>query len=62
VALDKQLEASLREAVEAQGQPESVARFLIAWMDNASSSELKSSEQDDHWNNVMDAIQIDADN
>jgi len=62
VALDKQLEASLREAVEAQGQPESVARFLIAWMDNASSSELKSSEQEDHWNNVMDAIQIDADN
>lgn len=62
MALDKQLEASLREAVEAQGQPESVARFLIAWMDNASSSELKSSEQEDHWNNVMDAIQIDADN
>ena len=62
MALDKQLEASLREAVEAQGQPESVARFLIAWMDNASSSELKSSEQEDHWNNVMDAIQIDTDN
>jgi hypothetical protein len=54
--LDIELEEAVKTAVKANGQPENVAKRLIAWLHELSGNEISADDQLKHLETVLGAI------
>ncbi|MET0002056.1 MAG: CxC ATPase DNA modification system associated small protein [Candidatus Thiodiazotropha sp.] len=55
--LDKEIENAIHEVASEMGQPDAIARRLIAWLEDESNREVSHVDQVDHLKNLRDAIQ-----
>ncbi len=60
MALDEEMEEALRKVVSNVGQPDEVAKGLIAWMRALSEGELSDSDKRSHLDSVRDAVKMEG--
>lgn len=58
--VDPDLEEAIHEVTVALGQPERVARRLVAWLKELSERELSVQEQTEHLEALLKGIKLDA--
>ena len=58
MAIDLEMRKAIERAAEEVSQPASVARVLMAWMEDASSRELSRDDQIAHLENLRRCIEL----
>lgn len=61
MALDKALEAAIKQAVQEGGQPSAVGARIIAWLEVLSEGEVSPEQQDTFYARMMGAVDVEAD-
>ena len=56
MSIDVEIENAVREVAAELGQPESVAKRLIAWLEDASERDLPHADRVEHLQNLRKAI------
>lgn len=56
MAIDVEIINAIREVADEIGQPEAVARRLIAWLEDESNRDLSHADRIDHLKNLREAI------
>jgi hypothetical protein len=56
MALDKALEAAIKQAVEEEGQPSAVGARIIAWLDVLSEGEVSPEQQDAYYARMIGSV------
>jgi len=58
MSVDKALESALRDAIRDHGQPEKVAKRLLAWLDALSLGEKNDSRKLEYFEDLMESIDL----
>lgn len=62
MALDKALEAAIKQAVEENGQPSALGARIIAWLEVLSEGDVSPEQQDTFYGRMIGAVEAEASN